>query len=78
MNTVLETLADLTATATGLALDHTRGLVSLVLAVTLLLGAHSMLHHIVASQAANAALLDQLTRPAPPGAVSGQQWIPVQ
>jgi hypothetical protein len=75
MNTIINTTA-------GLALDHARGLVSLALTVTLLVGVHAALHHVVAEQAANAALFDQLNKPVAANVsmaqpASQQQWIPL-
>ena len=76
----MNTLIDIAATAAGLALDHARSLVGLVLSVTLLVGIHAGLHHVVTEQAATGAALDQLARPAVAQAqpAQQQQWIPVQ
>jgi hypothetical protein len=78
----IDTLADLATTTAGLALDHIRGLAGFVLAVTLLLSMNTLIHHMVAAQAANATLFDQITKPVPASMAMAQpapqqQWIPL-
>ena len=83
MHTIINSTTDFAAAAAAAALDHARGLGSLVLCVSLLVGLHAGLHHVVAGQAAQAAALDQLAKPAAVAQMAQsrpaqQQWIPVR
>ena len=82
MNNVIDTFADLVTATAGLIFDHARTLAIIAGVALLLLGWHSVIHHMVTAQSSNAALFEQLTRPQPATVAvittPQQQWIPVR
>lgn len=61
MDNFIGALTTTAATIIELASEHLRGLLGLIVSVVVLVGAHATFQHVVAAQAAQHALFDQLT-----------------
>lgn len=82
MKNLIDTLIDMATTFAGLAIEHLRELLAVIVGVALLVAAHVMFQHVVAGQAAEQAMFDQLTKPvahvpAPAATAASQQWCSV-
>ena len=64
MDNFIDTLTTVAATAVDLACEHLRWLLGVIVSVVVLVGAHATFQHMVAAQAAQQVMFDQLTKPA--------------